>query len=105
LQAENIIKLETAVLRAISEERRIRVIGTFRNHQLYIDIRPHCPKCKKEFMLDLKKFLPGRAHSCPDCGTVTLFDTQMAEHMQKLLGDLETSIYAVYTRISSDKKD
>ncbi len=81
------------------------MIGTFRNHQLYIDIRPHCPKCKKEFMLDLKKFLPGRAHSCHDCGTVTVFDTQMAEQVQKQLRELEASIYAVYVKISSERKD
>jgi hypothetical protein len=77
------------------------VIGTLKNHQLYIDIRPRCPKCKKEFMLDLKRFLPGRAHSCHDCGTVTRFDPQMAEQVQKLLRDLEASIYTVCTSISS----
>jgi hypothetical protein len=91
--------------RAISAARRICVIGTLRNHQLYIDIRPHCPKCKKEFMLDLKRFLPGRAHSCHDCGTVTQFDSQMAEQMQKLLRDLEVSIHAIYAKISSEKVD
>ena len=81
------------------------MIGTIKNHQLYIDIRPRCPKCKKEFMLDLKKFLPGRAHSCYDCGTVTQFDPQLAEQVQKLLRDLEASIQAVYSGISSAKID
>ena len=81
------------------------MIGTFRNLQLYIEARPRCPKCKKEFMLDLKKYLPGNAHSCYGCGTVTQFDSQIAEHVQKLICELETTIYAVHKSISSDKTD
>jgi hypothetical protein len=81
------------------------VIGTFKNLQLYIELRPRCPKCKKEFMLDLKRFLPGKAHSCYGCGTITQFDSQMAEQVQNLLCELETSIREVHTSISSDRTD
>ncbi len=81
------------------------MIGLFKDGQLYIELRPRCPKCKKEFMLDLKKFLPGKAHSCYGCGTVTQFDSQMAEHIQKLIGELETSIRVVHKDISTDKTD
>jgi hypothetical protein len=81
------------------------VIGLFRDGQLYIELRPRCPKCKKEYMLDLKKFLPGKAHSCYGCGTITQFDSQMAEQVQKLLCELETSIRVVHKDISSDKTD
>ena len=56
-------------------------------------------------MLDLKKYLPGNAHSCYGCGTVTQFDSQIAEHVQKLICELETTIYAVHKSISSDKTD
>ena len=77
------------------------MIGAFKDRQLYIELRPQCPKCKKEFMLDLKKFLPGKAHSCFACGTVAQFDPQMAEVVQKLLSELEVSIDAVNKSISS----
>ena len=76
------------------------MIGVFKDRELYIELRPKCPKCKKEFMLDLKKFLPGHAHSCFACGTVATFDSQMAERIQKLLHDLEASIQEVYVRFS-----
>jgi len=81
------------------------LIGLFRDGQLYIELRPRCPKCKKEFMLDLKRFLPGKAHSCYGCGTVTQFDSQMAEQVQKLMRELETYIRVVYKDISSDRAD
>jgi hypothetical protein len=81
------------------------VIGLFRDGQLYIELRPRCPKCKKEFMLDLKKFLPGKAHSCYGCGTVTQFDSQIAEQVQKLISELETSIRAVHKNTSLDRTD
>jgi hypothetical protein len=71
------------------------VIGFFKDRQVYIELRPQCPKCKKEFMLDLKRFLPGRAHSCYACGTVAQFDGQLAEKVQKLMHDLEASIREV----------
>ena len=48
------------------------MLGSFKDKRLYIELRPQCPKCKKEFMLDLKNFLPGHAHSCLACGTVAL---------------------------------
>ncbi len=50
------------------------MIGLFKDKQLYIELRPRCPKCQKEFMLDLSKFTAGGAHSCHACGTVTQFD-------------------------------
>jgi hypothetical protein len=81
------------------------MIGTFNNRQLYIELRPQCPKCKKEFMLDLKKFLPGKAHSCYACGTVAQFNSQIAERVQKLIYDLESSIYEVNISFSSSKTD
>lgn len=81
------------------------MIGLFKDGQIYIELRPRCPKCKKEFMLDLKKYLPGKAHSCYGCGTVTQFDSQIAEHVQKLIGELETSIRIVHKNISSDCTD
>jgi hypothetical protein len=77
------------------------VIGLFRNGQLYIEVRPQCPKCKKEFMLDLKNFIPGKAHSCFACGTVAQFDGQMAERVQKLMHELEASIQEVYESFAS----
>lgn len=81
------------------------MIGTFKNRQVYLELRPQCPKCKKEFMLDLKKFLPGRAHSCHACGTVARFDEHLAERIQKLMHDLEASIREVHDSFSSQKAD
>jgi len=81
------------------------VIGVFKNRQVYLELRPQCPKCKKEFMLDLKKFLPGRAHSCHACGTVAQFDGHLAERIQKLMHDLEASIGEVHESFSSQKAD
>lgn len=72
------------------------MFGLFKNTELYIEIRPVCPKCKKEFLVDLKKFLPGRAHSCFACGTVAPFDPSLAERIQKQLHDLEVSIREVF---------
>ena len=81
------------------------MIGTFKNRQVYLELRPQCPKCKKEFMLDLKKFLPGKAHSCHACGTVAQFDGNLAEKIQKLMHDLEASICEVHESFSSRKED
>lgn len=72
---------------------------------MYIELRPQCPKCKKEFMLDLKKFLPGKAHSCHACGTVAPFDGQLAEKIQNLVRELETSIREVHESFSSQCVD
>ncbi len=90
---------------AVIVEEEAKMIGRFQNSQLYIEIRPRCPKCKKEFMLDLKMFSPGRAHSCHTCGTITQFDTEMAERVQQLMHGLESSIRAIYQDISSDRTD
>lgn len=81
------------------------MIGFFKDRQVYIELRPQCPKCKKEFMLDLKKFLPGRAHSCYACGTVVQFDGNLAESVQKLMHDLEASIREVHESFLSQKAD
>jgi hypothetical protein len=83
--------------------KEVFLIGIFKNMQIYIELRPQCPKCKKEFMLDLKKFLPGRAHSCHACGTVAQFDGQLAEKVQKLIHDLESSICEVHESFVSEK--
>lgn len=76
------------------------MIGLYRGRELYIELRPKCPKCKKEFMLDLKKFAPGRSHSCYACGTVAQFDRPLAEKVQKLLEDLQVSIEEVFASFS-----
>lgn len=81
------------------------MIGLFRNSQIYIELRPQCPKCKKEFMLDLRKFLPGKAHSCHACGTIAQFDQDLAERVQKLMNDLEVSVREVHESFASQKED
>ena len=35
------------------------MIGLFKDKQLYIELRPRCPKCQKEFMLDLRSSRQG----------------------------------------------
>lgn len=79
------------------------MFGLFKDKELYIEIRPMCPKCKKEFMLDLKKFLPGKAHSCFACGTVASFDPSLADRVQKQLHDLEGSIKEALESFSGKK--
>jgi hypothetical protein len=79
------------------------MLGSFKNKQLYFELRPQCPKCRKEFMLDLKKFLPGKAHSCFACGTVVQFDSALAEKAQKLVNELETTIREIYESFSPRK--
>jgi len=79
------------------------VIGTFKNNQLYIELSPRSPNCKKEFMLDIRKFLPGKAHSCYACGTVVQFDSVLAERIQKLVRDLDESINEIYESFSPQK--
>ena len=63
---------------------------------LAIVVRPRCPKCKKEFMLNLKNYLPGKHRACFACGTVTTFDAALAERLQEQIRDLETSIQDVF---------
>ena len=79
------------------------MLGSFKDKQLYIELRPQCPKCKKEFLLDLKKFLPGRAHSCYACGTVAQFDASLAERVQKQMHELEVSMREVCESFSPRK--
>jgi hypothetical protein len=56
-------------------------------------------------MLDLRKFLPGKAHSCYACGTIAQFDAELAERVQKLMNDLEVSVREVHESIASQKAD
>ncbi|OPY67845.1 MAG: hypothetical protein A4E57_02088 [Syntrophorhabdaceae bacterium PtaU1.Bin034] len=79
------------------------MVCTYKDKKIYIELRPQCPKCKKEFMLDLKKFVPGKAHSCFACGTVAQFDAPLAERVQKLLHELETTIREVCESFSPRK--
>ncbi len=72
------------------------MIGQYKDKQLYIELRPRCPKCQKEFMLDLKKFTAGGAHSCHACGTVAQFDAALAEKLQRIIHDLEEAIREVF---------
>jgi hypothetical protein len=72
------------------------MIGLFKDKQLYIELRPRCPKCQKEFMLDLRKFTAGGIHSCHACGTATQFDPALTEKVQKLMHDLEEAIGDVF---------
>jgi hypothetical protein len=59
---------------------------------LTIELRPKCGKCKKEFMLYLKHYLPGKFHSCVACGNVIQFDQAVAEKVKILTEELETVI-------------
>ena len=79
------------------------MLGLLKDRQLNVELRPQCPKCRKEFMLDLKRFLPGKAHSCYACGTVAHFDASLAERVQKQVHDLEVSIREVYESFASRK--
>ena len=69
---------------------------------LSIVIRPRCPKCKKEFMLDLKNYAPGKHHACYACGTVAQFDAALAEKVQKQIRDLETSMQEIFESFGSE---
>jgi hypothetical protein len=69
---------------------------------LAVEIRPRCPKCKKEFMLNLKNYIPGKYHACYACGTVTQFDNALAERLQKELKDVEISIQEVFEGFLSE---
>ncbi len=71
------------------------------NESLSIEIRPRCPKCKKEFMLNLRNYLPGKQRACFACGTVTQFDSALAERVQKQIRDLEVSIQEVFESFGS----
>ncbi len=72
------------------------MIGQLKNKQLYIELRVRCPKCQKEFILDLRKFTAGGVHSCYACGTVTQFDAAIAEKVQGRIRDLEEAISDVF---------
>jgi hypothetical protein len=59
---------------------------------LIIEVRPTCGKCKKEFMLYLTNYLPGKSHSCISCGNIIRFDEAVTERVQKLTRELEAAI-------------
>jgi hypothetical protein len=59
---------------------------------LIIEIRAHCGKCQKEFILNLKNYLPGKFHSCSACGNVIHFNDAVAEKIQLLTKELEAMI-------------
>ena len=82
--------------------KEVFMLGQFKNKQLYIELRPRCPKCQKEFMLDLRKFTAGGAHSCHACGTVTQFDAALAEKVQGLIHDLEEAIRDVFDSFTAE---
>ena len=57
-----------------------------------VEIRPICGKCKKEFALSLKNYLPGKYHSCIACGNVIHFDEAVSDKIQKLTQEFEVAI-------------
>jgi DNA-directed RNA polymerase subunit RPC12/RpoP len=59
---------------------------------LIIEIRPQCGKCKKEFMLNLKNYLPGKYHTCTACGNKIQFDEALTQRVQKLTKEFEDAI-------------
>ena len=69
---------------------------------LSIEIRPRCPKCKKEFMLNLKNYLPEKQRACFACGTVTPFDTELAQKVQQQIKDLEVSIREIFENFTPE---
>jgi uncharacterized Zn finger protein len=77
------------------------MVSQFKNSQLYVELRPRCPKCKKEFLLDLKRFMPGGFHSCYACGSVTKFDGVLSEKVQVLINDLEATVRQVLDSLSA----
>ena len=62
---------------------------------LIIEIRPKCGKCKKEFTLNLRNYIPGKFHSCTACGNVIQFDEALAERTQELTREFEVTIREV----------
>ncbi|HVN23321.1 MAG TPA: hypothetical protein VMT71_05080 [Syntrophorhabdales bacterium] len=70
--------------------------------RLSIEIRPRCPKCKKEFILNLQNYLPDKQRACFACGTVTQFDTELAEKLQKQIAELEASIQEIFEAFRSE---
>ncbi len=79
------------------------MVSQFKNSQMYVELRPRCPKCKKEFILDLKKFLPGAVHNCFSCGSVTQFDGTLSEKVQGLMRELESTVNEVMNSFSSGR--
>jgi hypothetical protein len=81
------------------------MLGFFRTPRngLSVELRPRCPKCQKEFMLNLKTYLPGRSHACYACGTVAAFDGALAEKLQKQIKDLEMTIQEVLESLDREK--
>ena len=80
------------------------MLGFFRTPKnvLSVELRPRCPNCKKEFMLNLKTYLPGKSHACYACGTVAAFDAALAEKLQKQIKDLEITIQEVIENLERE---
>jgi hypothetical protein len=53
-------------------------------------------------MLDLTNYFPGKHHACYACGTVTQFDTALAEKVQKQTKDLAISIQEIFESFRSE---
>ena len=80
----------------------LSIHATTPKERLSIIIRPRCPKCKKEFMLNLTNYLPGKHHACYACGTVTPFDTALAEKVQVQTKSLEALIQEIFENFDTD---
>lgn len=59
---------------------------------LFVLIKLRCPKCKKEFAMNIKKFVSTGSLSCFGCGTVTPFDEDKAGKVQDEVRELERQI-------------
>jgi len=66
--------------------------------ELFVLIKLRCPKCKKEFSMNIKKFVPTGSLSCFGCGTVTPFDEDKARKVQDEVRDLERQIDDIQER-------
>lgn len=60
--------------------------------ELYLQITLKCPKCKKEFGMNVKKLIPSGSLRCFACGTVTPFSEEKTRKMQDRVRELEVMI-------------
>jgi uncharacterized Zn finger protein len=60
--------------------------------ELFVQIKLKCPKCKKEFAMNIKKFVPTGSLSCFGCGTVTPFNMEKAGRIQDGVREMERQI-------------
>jgi hypothetical protein len=66
--------------------------------ELNILIRLRCPKCRKEFQMPLKKFVPSGSLKCFSCGTMTTFNADKAGKVQTQVKELEALIEDIQER-------